>query len=85
MRTGEGFLHLAAVMDLHSGMVVGWAMASHLRTELVVDALEMAITRRRPEDDPLSREVSRNREPGKIRVPAARNASCDDLPVVLNG
>ena len=48
VRTGEGFLHLAAVMDLHSRKVVGWAMAPHLRTELVVDALEMAISRRRP-------------------------------------
>ena len=48
VRTGEGFLHLAAVLDLHSRGVVGWAMAPHLRTELVVDALEMAITRRRP-------------------------------------
>lgn len=46
--TGEGFLHLAAVMDLHHRGIVGWAMAAHLRTELVVDALEMAIARRRP-------------------------------------
>lgn len=46
--TGEGWLHLAAVMDLHSRAVVGWAMAPHLRTELVIDALEMAIARRRP-------------------------------------
>jgi putative transposase len=46
--TAEGWLHLAAVMDLHSRAVVGWAMASHLRTDLVIDALEMAIARRRP-------------------------------------
>jgi putative transposase len=46
--TGEGFLHLAAIVDLYSRAVVGWAMAPHLRTELVADALAMAISRRRP-------------------------------------
>ncbi len=46
--TGEGWLYLAAVLDLYSRRIVGWAMASHLRTELIVDALEMATTRRRP-------------------------------------
>ncbi len=46
--TGEGFLHIAAVMDLWSRRIVGWAMASHLRAELVIDALEMATSRRRP-------------------------------------
>src|SRR5207253_8547125 len=45
--TDEGWLHLAAVMDLYSRAVVGWAMAPHLRTELVIGALEMAICRRR--------------------------------------
>lgn len=45
--TAEGWLHLAAVIDLHSRAVVGWAMAPHLRTDLVIDALEMAIARRR--------------------------------------
>ena len=48
LRTGEGFLHLAAIVDLYSRAVVGWAMAPHLRTELVADALDMAISRRRP-------------------------------------
>jgi transposase InsO family protein len=42
LRTGEGWLYLATVIDLCTRMVVGWAMAEHLRTELVVDALEMA-------------------------------------------
>jgi putative transposase len=46
--TVQGFLHLSVVMDLYSRMVVGWAIAPHLRTELVVDALDMAIGRRRP-------------------------------------
>lgn len=47
-RTGEGWLYLAAVQDLFSRRIVGWAMASHMRQELVVDALQMAVARRRP-------------------------------------
>lgn len=47
--TAQGWLYLALVMDLWSRRIVGWAMADHLRTELVVDALEMAIARRKPE------------------------------------
>ena len=48
VNTEEGFLYLAFVPDVHSGRLVGWAMATHLRTELVVDALQMAIRRRKP-------------------------------------
>ena len=47
--TWAGFLYLAVVMDAYSRRVVGWAMASHLRTELVLEALNMAIGQRRPE------------------------------------
>jgi putative transposase len=47
--TWEGFLYLAHVQDLFSRLVVGWSMADHLRSELVVDALEMALYRRRPQ------------------------------------
>jgi putative transposase len=46
--TWSGWLYLAVVLDLWSRRIVGWAMADHLRTELVVDALDMAIWRRRP-------------------------------------
>src|SRR5205814_15796 len=46
--TWEGFLYLAHVQDLFSRLVVGWSMADHLRSELVVSALEMALHRRRP-------------------------------------
>lgn len=46
--TWSGFLYLAVVIDLWSRRVVGWAMRTHLRTELVLEALEMAIARRRP-------------------------------------
>ena len=44
-----GFLYLAIVLDVFSRRVVGWSMATHLRTELVVEALEMAVEQRRPE------------------------------------
>jgi len=48
IKTGEGWLYLAAVQDLFSRRIVGWAMAGHMRSELVVAALEMAVRRRRP-------------------------------------
>jgi putative transposase len=48
VHTQEGFLYLAFILDVYSRRVVGWSMASHLRTELVVDALEMALWRRNP-------------------------------------
>lgn len=48
MSTAAGFLYLAIVLDARSRKVVGWAMASHLGTELVLDALDMAISQRRP-------------------------------------
>ena len=48
VRTGTGFLYLAVVLDAWSRRVVGWSMATHLRTELVLDALNMAIWQRRP-------------------------------------
>jgi putative transposase len=46
--TREGFLYLAFILDVHSRRIVGWAMENHLRTELVVDALRMAVWRRKP-------------------------------------
>jgi putative transposase len=48
LRTWEGWLYLAAVQDAFSRRSVGWAMADHMRSELVVDALQMALARRRP-------------------------------------
>jgi putative transposase len=46
--TREGKVHLAAVLDVFSRRIVGWSIADHLRSELVVDALEMARWRRDP-------------------------------------
>ena len=48
--TWVGFLYLAVVLDVFSRKIVGWAMATHLRTELVTAALEMAIVQRSPVD-----------------------------------
>ena len=49
LRTWEGWLYLAAVQDAYSRRIVGWAMAEHMRSELVADALQMAVHRRRPQ------------------------------------
>ncbi len=46
--TWAGFLYLAVVLDAFSRRIVGWAMATHLRTELVLEALNMALAQRRP-------------------------------------
>jgi putative transposase len=48
LRTWEGWLYLAAVQDAYSRRIVGWSMADHMRSELVVDALQMAVSRRGP-------------------------------------
>jgi putative transposase len=48
--TASGFRYLAVVLDAWSRKIVGWSMANHLRTELVLDALEMAIGQRRPKN-----------------------------------
>jgi len=46
--TDEGWLYLAGVIDLHSRRIVGWSMADHMQTDLVADALKMALSRRSP-------------------------------------
>jgi len=48
LRTHEGWLYLAVVLDLHSRMVVGWSMKPSMEREIVIDALMMAVWRRRP-------------------------------------
>jgi len=77
--THEGWLYLAVLLDAHSRRVVGWALADHLRTELALDALAMALqarpaaTRPRPPYGPWL-PVHRRRVPG-----GARRAGCDGL------
>jgi transposase InsO family protein len=53
LRTWEGWLYLIAVQDVYSRRIVGWAIDSHVRTELVLDALRMALARRRPAPGPI--------------------------------
>ncbi len=48
IETAEGWLYLAAILDLHSRQVVGWSMQEHMQTSLITDALRMAWFRRRP-------------------------------------
>jgi len=48
LRTWEGWVYLAAVQDAFSRRIVGWSMADHMRAELVIDALQMAVHRRQP-------------------------------------
>ncbi|HLH66618.1 MAG TPA: IS3 family transposase [Solirubrobacteraceae bacterium] len=49
IRTGEGWFYLAAVQDLFSRRIVGWAMDANMRQELVIDALTMAVAARKPD------------------------------------
>ena len=50
IRTWEGWLYLAVVMDLHSRMIVGWSMQPTLARGIVVDALLMAVWKRKPKE-----------------------------------
>ncbi|WP_205702118.1 DDE-type integrase/transposase/recombinase [Candidatus Williamhamiltonella defendens] len=49
IRTYQGWLYLAIVMDLYSRQIVGWALAEHMKTELCVAALQMAYWHRKPD------------------------------------
>jgi len=48
VKTWEGWAYLATVIDLHSRKIVGWAIATHMRTSLITDALDMALATRKP-------------------------------------
>src|SRR5215208_1882275 len=49
LRTWQGWLCLVAVQDVYSRRIVGWSMADHMCTELVSDAMQMALAQRRPD------------------------------------
>ncbi len=53
IRTHEGWLYLVVMIDLHSTLVVGWSMQSRMETPLVLDALIVAIWRRKPKKSPI--------------------------------
>jgi putative transposase len=54
IRTYEGWLYLAVVLDLYPRQIVGWSMQSRMTTAIVMDALTMALWRRRPKEDVVS-------------------------------
>jgi putative transposase len=64
--TWEGKLYLAVVIDCYSRRCVGWAMAEHMRAELVVEALEMAVWQRKP-DPGLVHHSDQGSQPGLNR------------------
>jgi putative transposase len=68
--TWQGFLYLAVVVDAWSRRVVGWAMQTHLRTELVLEALDMAVWQRRP------REVIHHSDQGSQYASIAFGSRC---------
>lgn len=82
LRTWEGWLYLAAVQDAFSRRIVGWSMADHMREELVIDALTMAVRARRPPEGLIhhSRSGRPIRRPGvRAGVPKGRDLPLDGL------
>jgi putative transposase len=73
-RTGEGWLYLAAVIDLWSRRVVGWAMDAAVNADLVTDALVMAFNRRRPD-----RRVVHHSDRGAVYTSLAFSQRVADL------
>ena len=73
--TWGGFLYLAVVLDAFSRRIVGWSMATHLRTELVLDALNMALAQRRP------REVIHHSDHGTQYTSIAFGLRCKEAGV----
>jgi len=82
LRTWEGWLYLVAVQDLYSRQIVGWSMADHMRTELVTDALQMALAHRRPAWVDLAlRPGQPIRQPGvRPTGPRGRDRAVDGQP-----
>jgi putative transposase len=73
--TWAGFLYLAIVLDAFSRRIVGWAMATHLKTELVLNALEMALAQRRPD------EVTHHSDHGSQYTSLAFGKRCGEMGV----
>ncbi|WJK38458.1 IS3 family transposase [Solwaraspora sp. WMMA2056] len=88
LRTGEGWLYLATVIDLATRMVVGWQTAEHMRTSLVVDALAMAIRHGHVRPDAVfhsdrgaqytSARFARHCADNQVRVSVGRTGVCWD-------
>lgn len=92
IRTREGWLYLAVVMDLFSRRIVGWSMADHMRTQLVRGALEMALGHRKPSEELMhhsdrgsqyaSWEYQQMLQDHGIECSMSRRAECHDNAVV---
>jgi putative transposase len=88
LRTGQGWLYLATVIDLATRMVVGWQLAAHMRTSLVVDALAMAIDAGHVQPDAIfhsdrgtqdtSAEFARYCQRKRVRTSVGRTGVCWD-------
>ncbi len=91
IKTWDGWVYLATVIDLHSRRVVGWAVADHMRKDLVTDALTMALEHRRPKGRVIyhsdrgtqytSKEFARFCKKNKIRRSLGRTGICYDNAV----
>jgi len=92
LRTTEGWLYLAAVLDIYSRKVVGWAMDKHMEQELVASALQMATTHRRPGDGVLhhsdrgsqyaAQDYQQLLDAHKMAVSMSRKGDCYDNAVM---
>ena len=88
LRTGEGWLYLATVIDLATKMVTGWQLAGHMRTSLVTEALNMAITHGRVQPGAIfhsdkgaqytSAEFARFCQANRLRTSTGRTGVCWD-------
>ena len=91
IRTLEGWLYLAVVLDLHSRAVVDWSMGKSMQTSLVLDALKMAVWRRRPKDSVIihsdqgsqfgSNEFNRWCKDNRLSPSMSRRGNCWDNAV----
>jgi len=70
--TSEGTVHCCAMLDVYSRMMVGWSIADHIRTNLVVDALQMACWRRRPPPGTICHGNQGNTLPGRSGTACAK-------------
>ena len=88
IETSQGWLYLAAILDLYSRRIVGWKMGDHLRTALPLDALRMAIKAQRPGDGLIhhsdrgvqyaSTEYRKTMQAARFRASMSRRADCYD-------
>ncbi|RDI58935.1 IS3 family transposase [Nocardia pseudobrasiliensis] len=91
VKTWAGWAYLATVIDLHDRSVIGWAIADHMRTSLVTDALDMALGRRKPKPGVIfhsdrgtqytSKEFDAYCHRNRIRRSLGRTGSCFDNAV----